>query len=433
MSSTQFDAVVVGARISGSAIAYQLAQRGWKVALVERSRRPLGTTLSVPINFPRALDKFRELNLFPAIEQVAPRLQKIQALYMQIAADITIKGPIPAYGGFDYGYILRRELFDDALLDYVLQQQPGITLFEGWTFVDVLREGEQVTGVRIQHASDTQEREVTLNELHAPLVIGADGRFSKVAQLVEAKDYNVRTSFTTLFYSNCEGIDMTGLGEVAFVPSKDHRLVVFSDTGDGAQVISVFFPVDQYHQFQQHPAEELQATWESAMVPKSCEGRFDHLKLHGKIMGLAPQNGYFRPAGGAGWALVGDAAHFKDPASGQGFFDALFTVQQTLEALDKATGGAPLTPQAATAMWPKEAAAMQRARDKALQPMYDFTYQFGESLTREPTRLERALLRTIATDPKVTRRFFGISSGATDVRAFNRAAPLYLVRGLFTS
>ncbi len=77
------------------------------------------------------------------------------------------------------------------------------------------------------------------------------------------------------------------------------------------------------------------------------------------------------------------------------------------------------------------AAAMQQARDKALQPMYAFTYQFGESLTREPTRLERAFLRTIADEPKVTRRFFGISTGATDVRSFNRAAPFYLLRGLF--
>ena len=70
-----------------------------------------------------------------------------------------------------------------------------------------------------------------------------------------------------------------------------------------------------------------------------------------------------------------------------------------------------------------------RHKPRPFGPRY-LTYQFGESLTREPSRLERALLRTIADDPRVTRRFFGITTGATDVRAFNRAAPLYLVRGL---
>lgn len=425
MSTHQFDAIVVGARIAGSALSYQLAKRGWRVALVERSTRPLGATLSVPISQPRALARFRDLGLFPAIEQAASRLTQIRTMHMQIAPDLIIKGPLPDYAGFDYGYILRRELFDDMLLGFVLSE-PGITFFEGCTVVGVQQEQGQVTGVQVQATEGHARRVFTLQ---APLTIGADGRFSKVARLVGAKDYNVRQSYTTLYYSYCRGIDMTGLGEIAFVPSADHRLVVFSHTGEGVQVISAFFPVAQYAQFQHQPLAALKATWEQAPL---LQGRLDHLQLQGKIMGLAPQPGYFRPAGGPGWALVGDAAHFKDPASGQGFHDALFTVQQTLAALDKITGGTPLTPQAAH-VWSATAATMQRARDKALQPMYAFTYQFGESLTRDPTRLERALLRTVARDPKVTRQFLGITTGATDVRAFNRAAPLYLLRGLLTA
>jgi hypothetical protein len=200
MSVHQFDAVVVGARIAGSAIAYQLAKRGWKVALVERSNRPPGGTLSVPITAPRALVRFRDLGLFPAIERVAPRLQPIRSMRMQITDEIVIKGPLPAYAGFDYGYILRR----------------------------------------------------------------ADGRFSRVARLVGARDYNVRQSYTTLYYSYCDGIDMTGLGEVAFVPGANHRLIVFSTTGEGVQVISAFFPIAQYEKFQHQPLAELRASWESA-------------------------------------------------------------------------------------------------------------------------------------------------------------------------
>lgn len=429
MSISQFDAIVVGARIAGSAVAYQLGLRGWKVALLERARRPLGATLSVPISLPRALIRFRDLGLLPAVERAAPHLRPIRTMRMQIADDVIIKGPLPGYGGFDHGYILRRDLFDEVLLDYVLHQAANITFFEGCTVVDLLRDGDQVTGVHVQqHASHSQEQEPHPQQLRAPLVIGADGRFSTVARVVGARSYGVRPSYTTLYYSYCAGIDMTGLGDVNFVPSRDHRLVVFSDTGEGVQVISVFFPVTQYAAFQHQPVAELQATWESA---PALQGRLSQLRLDGKVMGLAPQPGYFRPVGGPSWALVGDAAHFKDPASGQGFHDALFTVQETLAALDSLTGGSPLTAKAALRDWPRVAAATQKRRDKALQPMYAFTYQFGESLTREPTRLERALLRTIADDTRVTQRFFGITTGATDVRAFNRAAPLYVLRGLF--
>ena len=33
--------------------------------------------------------------------------------------------------------------------------------------------------------------------------------------------------------------------------------------------------------------------------------------------------GFFRPAAGPGWALVGDAGHFKHPATAQGISDAI--------------------------------------------------------------------------------------------------------------
>jgi 2-polyprenyl-6-methoxyphenol hydroxylase-like FAD-dependent oxidoreductase len=95
MSLPQYDVIVVGARIAGSAVAYQLGLRGWKVALLERARRPLGATLSVPISLPRALVRFRDLGLLPAVEQAASRLQPIRTMHMQIADDLTQEGCSP--------------------------------------------------------------------------------------------------------------------------------------------------------------------------------------------------------------------------------------------------------------------------------------------------------------------------------------------------
>jgi hypothetical protein len=43
---------------------------------------------------------------------------------------------------------------------------------------------------------------------------------------------------------------------------------------------------------------------------------------------VAKWQGYFRESAGPGWALVGDAGHFKDPTPGQGISDALRQAEQ---------------------------------------------------------------------------------------------------------
>ena len=47
--------------------------------------------------------------------------------------------------------------------------------------------------------------------------------------------------------------------------------------------------------------------------------------------------GFFRQANGPGWALVGDAGHFKNPSTAQGISDA---IEQALHVADELTGPA---------------------------------------------------------------------------------------------
>ena len=43
----------------------------------------------------------------------------------------------------------------------------------------------------------------------------------------------------------------------------------------------------------------------------------------GRLLGFPGEQGYFRQSFGPGWALVGDAAYFKDPLTAHGITDAL--------------------------------------------------------------------------------------------------------------
>jgi 2-polyprenyl-6-methoxyphenol hydroxylase-like FAD-dependent oxidoreductase len=54
---------------------------------------------------------------------------------------------------------------------------------------------------------------------------------------------------------------------------------------------------------------------------------------------MARGHGYFRESAGPGWALVGDAGHFKDPTPGQGIADALRQAERLAPAVEQVLGG----------------------------------------------------------------------------------------------
>ena len=62
-------------------------------------------------------------------------------------------------------------------------------------------------------------------------------------------------------------------------------------------------------------------------------------RREGRIYTMANMNGFFRASAGPGWALVGDAGHFKDPTPGQGIADALRQAENLATAIESGLGG----------------------------------------------------------------------------------------------
>ena len=71
---------------------------------------------------------------------------------------------------------LRREKLDPIVRAHAAAT-PGVELLAGRTVTDLVRDGGRVAGVRLRDGA----------ELHADLVVGADGRDSAVAELAELR------------------------------------------------------------------------------------------------------------------------------------------------------------------------------------------------------------------------------------------------------
>jgi menaquinone-9 beta-reductase len=115
-------------------------------------------------------------------------------------------------------------------------------------------------------------------------------------------------------------------------------------------------------------------------------------RREGPVYTMANMAGFFRTSAGPGWALVGDAGHFKDPTPGQGIADALRQSEQLATAIECGLGGGPGTPDEALREW-------WRWRDEDAWEMYWFAHDMGAAGPTPP--LLRQAQRRIAADPEL--------------------------------
>ena len=107
---------------------------------------------------------------------------------------------------------------------------------------------------------------------------------------------------------------------------------------------------------------------------------------------MANLHGFFRPSAGPGWALVGDAGHFKDLTPGQGIADALRQSEKLAAAIKRGLGGGGEADEILREWW--------RWRDEDAWEMYWLAHDLGAAGPTPPLRREAE--RRIAADPELT-------------------------------
>lgn len=167
----RYDVVIAGAGIAGCAAATLYGQQGLRVGLLEQ-HRDASTFKRACTHFiqPSALPTMRRLGLDRRIESAGGVRNTLDfwTPYGWITAETITAGQA------EHGYNIRRSVLDPMLRE-MAARTPGVDLLLGHNVVEVLRQGERVTGLVASAADGTR------HEVHGRLTVGADGRQSAVA------------------------------------------------------------------------------------------------------------------------------------------------------------------------------------------------------------------------------------------------------------
>ena len=168
----------------------------------------------------------------------------------------------------------------------------------------LLRQGERVTGVT-----------TSAGERRARLVIGADGRNSRIARLAGAKTYHDHPPVTFAYYTYWRGCPVTGV-HAWLEPG---RFFGIFPVGGGLALAFVQGPRGEYPTFRRDP---LTAYVSELRSRPALAGLLGEAVIAEPLRGTAALPTFFRISSGPGWALVGDAGHHKDPVIARGIADA---------------------------------------------------------------------------------------------------------------
>jgi flavin-dependent dehydrogenase len=303
----RYDAIVVGARPAGAATAMLLARQGLEVLAVDRQAYG-SDTLSTHALMRGAVAQLRRWGLLGEIVAVGtPAIRRTTFYYGDEAIGIDIKPD----SGVDALYAPRRTVLDRLLVDGARAAGAHVRHGVAATGLTFAPDG-RVAGAAVR------DRDGTLHDIAAGLVIGADGRHSTVARLVGARDYRRSDQRAATVYGLFSGLENQGY-RWFYRPRLSAGVI---PTNGDVSCVAVSLPPER---FQREMAKGMEAVFGTILAETSPQlaAEIAGAKRQGPFHGFPGEPGYFRRSFGPGWALVGDAGYFKDPLTAHGITDAL--------------------------------------------------------------------------------------------------------------
>lgn len=333
------DLLVVGEGPAGTALAAHAAGRGMDVILVERGAHPRPKACAEYAS-PRIADELARLGIDDATWR--PHAAPLDGMRVHVDGT-TFEVTYADRRGRRTAWGLDRPAFDAALADHA--RAAGARLLERTALTDVAWGRGRVVGGSLRGPFGVLD-------VRARWVAGADGVRSTVARRVGATD-RVRFPRRLGLVAHYEGTD-AGRARMGQMHVGDGYYVGLAPLPGGRLNVAMALPL---HGGAGPATDRFDAAIDRLPAARAA---LHDAKARTPIRGVAPIGQRARRVAGPGWLLVGDAAGFVDPFTGEGIYRALRSARAAADAL---TGSAAVAEDQLPARYVAERRAAFAAKD----------------------------------------------------------------------
>ena len=311
------DVLVVGTGPGGSAAAALLARAGFSVTAVDRAAFPRDKACSEYMS-PEAVRLLDRLGVVSELE--AAGAAPLHGTRVIAAGGSRLHGRFARAGVTPFrptGLSLSRRLLDDTLVGAA--RAAGAAVLER-TAVEALLYDRGAVGGAVVRDADGQR-----HALRARLTIGADGLRSLVARRIGRRQHGHPRRLA--FVAHVDGV--TGMGDSAEMHVGRHGYVGLNPIGGGRTNVALVVPADR--------GAGARGRMESFLLEalRAFPGLHERVAvgvLARRVLATGPFAAWSGRVTVDGAALVGDAADFFDPFTGEGIYSALRGAEMLAEA-----------------------------------------------------------------------------------------------------
>jgi geranylgeranyl reductase family protein len=388
VSEARAEVLIVGGGPAGSALACLLARRGHDVLLLEAQRFPRDQVCGESVS----PEGWRLLELIGAQERVrALSPQPLRGMRLVAPDGTSFSGH---YRSERPGFAVRRLALDAALL--AAARDAGARVVEGARVHDLLFAERRVAGVVAELGAEPRR-------FPARLVAGADGRRSVVARRLGLlrENEHLRRFAVRGHWEAAEGL--SDLGEMHVVAGGYCGVAPLSRT-----LANVAFVLDQREMGE--AKGDLEGFYRQTLTrrwPRLAE-RLERARLLEPPRAIGPLAVGCRAVAADGAVLLGDAAGFYDPFTGEGVTLALRGAELAAPAISEALaarGSGPLA----------RLTAYERARAAATRDKFRFNHRLQLAVSWPAAA--NGIARRLSRRPDLADRLVGIAGDFVPARA----------------